>query len=1099
MDIALKSKYHQLFVTHCLASDSVLGEAGFSVRATSLEPDDPLLSIAMNLNAYELPMLAYDGARPYPWHAPIRLAAIPLKGKYLVAIMHSVYMETDTRGRPNSYFTHMVFVPKEEFSWRTTLKSWGAIQWELPDVSENPHQAFNPPRWITKWPNNTTNKLPPLESLPGSNRNDDHFIKELYEYYAESPKALEIVLGSVLSRLKKIEPENKDEHENKDEPIRGYLLPRHKIENGQCEGGDYPEAKPVEEDDSQKPKTGQIKYGENIRETLMQLTFIAWFFPEKLLTGYGFSTYEPHKYGVSITNDKLLIGIVHAKGELPNEMLTSQGVEYYPNVSSIDNKDKVWNWCNIQIDRIFKNKNETFSAYSQRLDNIYNSLNTTNGKWDHFDETNQIFDIIVSYNDYQTFDASIALLRIAKKNTFAKGEFWKNSEKALPLFLDSCYGFHSKIQNKEQLREALKFLFGPEFFDEVKICEHLTSKKFLQPENYKLKENQKIEFLNSIINSQLKKFLDKNNINNYKNKLLTRVYNLFYEKAVFLAWKSDPSRIFQLFHFFLKNGEKGNAENILLKSDYEGFAKGFIHRFKNKFEEVNWSVVLPCFMKASLQNKKVNKQIADLYKEDKFLILLQDIINDPKSVIWMPFIKLYQGGKGEECLTLANTLVNSKSLAPHWSLLEYLLTEHGLLTEIQIQDFLFSKSEAILKIIPIRGWSDEWLLNLVNQYLLNLDIIKLFSIILTIADLNPKRDSQIRVFSDLSNLLAKCTELDEKKTFANKIKTAIDAIVAVNRYAVDAPELFEINEFEKHVRNLSDYSKKIEKNKFRNQMIEYLASCVKKYKEKAGWYEEKEGKFILLLISLKSLNPPLVRDNLIEGGVFEHGTHEHLLPKCIPNNVENLVNVAFSGYKNGWIKNFKNNSNSSEFQKIQKEVAERFRKEYMFEACFYLWLGRKILRPLIFGKDNKETDDYQFYRGVTLAFILILFFSLPPTIGMFWGGAKSNNGVTLIGTEISNSFIFGLISLTWGFNAYFSKANNLAKSNKQNEKIINQMKFFVALWSGVGILLSLFFCFQHSFSCPFYAVLFIEFLWFLGYFYIAIDPTTLFLESNTCN
>ena len=67
-------KYHQLFVTHCLTSDSVLGEAGFSIRATSLKSDDPLLSIAMNLNAYELPLMAYDGARPYPKEAPIRLA-----------------------------------------------------------------------------------------------------------------------------------------------------------------------------------------------------------------------------------------------------------------------------------------------------------------------------------------------------------------------------------------------------------------------------------------------------------------------------------------------------------------------------------------------------------------------------------------------------------------------------------------------------------------------------------------------------------------------------------------------------------------------------------------------------------------------------------------------------------------------------------------------------------------------------------------------------------------------------------------------------------------------------------------------------------------
>ena len=78
-------------------------------------------------------------------------------------------------------------------------------------------------------------------------------------------------------------------------------------------------------------------------------------------------------------------------------------------------------------------------------------------------------------------------------------------------------------------------------------------------------------------------------------------------------------------------------------------------------------------------------------------------------------------------------------------------------------------------------------------------------------------------------------------------------------------------------------------------------------------------------------------------------------------------------------------------------------------------------------------------------------------------------------------------------------ANNLAKSNKQNEKSINQMKFFVALLSGLGFLLSLFFYFQHEFSCPFYGVLVIECLWFVGYFiFTREDPVTMFLQIDTC-
>lgn len=1069
-------------MTHCLTSESVLGEAGFTIRATSLEADDPLLSIAMNLNAYELPLLAYDGARPYPWEAPIRLAAIPLKDYDFVAIMHSVYMETDTRGRPNSYFTHVIFVPKDDFSWRTTLKSWGAIQWKMPNVSPSPEKAFNPPRWITQWQNGAPIKLPMLKSLPESGLNDKNFEDELYKYYGDNPKTLEIVLGVVLERLRK-----KADPEKGTKPIRGYLLPRNKIKENQCDGY-YPKVEPSEEDASFWPENSTFRFGKNIHDTLMHLAFIAWFFPEKFLTDLGFSTYEPHKYGVSIANNKLMVGIVHAIGETPDEMMTSQGVEYFPNVSSIDNKDKIWNWCNIQIDRIFKNKIETFSAYSQRLDNIYNSLNTTNGKWDHFDETNQIFDIIVSYNDYQTFDATIALLRIAKKNTLARDEFCKKSETALPLFLDACYGFHPKIQNKEQLCEALKFLFGPEFFDEVKVCEHLTSKKFLQPEDHKLKKNPKIVFLDWMIDSQLKKFLNKNDINNYKNRLLTGVYNLFFEKAVFSAWKNDPARIFQLFHFFFKNDEKENAENILLKTDYEGFAKGFIHRFKNKFEEVNWSIVLPCFMKASLQNKKVYKQIADLYKEDKFLILLQDIINDPKSVIWMPFIQLHQDGDGEECLTLANTLVNSDSLETLWPLLEYLLTKPDLLTEIQVQDFLFSKSAAILKIIPLRGWSDKWLLKLVNQYLLNLDISSLF----LIADLNPEGDPLIRVFSELSNLLATYAELDEKKTFADQIKTAIDAIVAINRYAVDAPKLFEINKFEQNINNLEMRGGK-ENIGLRKVVIDYLATKVKKFVDEDGGYDKAHGKFILLLLSLNHPKPTECLEYLHEKSVFLFDVHFRFVPKILLETGEkSKTNLVFSMLKNKWIQKFSSwKLMDSEFVKVKREVGNRFRLKYMPIANVYDFFG-------IFFKGEPDKK-YQNGRLVALVLFFFVFFFLPLWHLIFTGANPVGTGY-LTGAELLQAISFGSIALLWGCNDFFSKANNLCKPEHYTNNIyINWKMIGVALWTIFGLGLSVLFYLSPKWGCPFYAILLFETIWFVLYMKVIYDEDAIdvFLKPGT--
>lgn len=1074
-------------MTHCLTSESVLGEAGFTVRATSLEASDPLLSIAMNLNAYELPLLAYYGARPYPWAAPIRLAAIPIKNhpikdQDLVAIMHSVYMETDTRGRPNSYFTHVIFVPKDDFSWRTTLKSWGAIQWKMPNVSPNPEKAFNPPRWITQWQNGAPIKLPKLETLPESGLNDKYFEAELYKYYGEKPKTLVLVWGAVLARLRK-----KAEPEKGTEPIRGYLIPRSKCEENQCEGY-YPDPEPSEEDYPCWPK--ETQFGENIHETLMQLAFIAWFFPEKLLNDQGFSTYEPHKYGVSIANDKLLVGIVHAKSEKPDEMMKSQGVEYYSPEKEgslvVDPSDKLFEWGKLQIDQIFKNEKKLIT-FSDDINRSFKSVENQKTGLDCYEESKNLFDSIEKYQKDQNLTAALELLSFAETYDYALEKFKDKRENALINFVDGCYSNY-EAKKVKFTKKLLDKLFNKKYFDLANVLGYLSSEKFLKLKNYGNKKNDKISFIDWMIDSQAK--------NGFKKTLIEAIKKIFFKEENSRTWKKDPARITQLFELFFKNKELEFAKELILKTDYETVVVCFTPYFKEEPAGVYWSFILPCLMEASIDKGIVNKELAKLYKEEIFLYLLEKII-DSERVDWKSFIRLYQNKDEKRCLTLANILVNSISQASLWLLLEYLLTEPDLLTERQVQDFLFSKPAAILKIIPIKEWSDEWLLKLVNQYLFNLDISSLFPVKLTVADLNPERDSLVNVFSELSKLLANSINIEDQNL--SPIKAIVEAITAINRYAVDAPELFEISEFENHVRNLSDYSKKIEKNEFKNQVIEYLASCVKKHEEKVGEYGQMDGKFILLLICLKSRNPTLFRNNLIERGFFEYGTHEHLLPECIPNNLENLVNVVFSGYKNGWIKNFKNNSSSKkfqtiQFQSIQTKVANRFRLEYMVMARCYLWVGGKIDLPL-----KEKGEDYKLGKIVTLAFILSLFF-LTPFIDGFFLGWDSNNSFTLTGPEILNSTIFGLISLTWGLNAFHSKANNFAKSNNKNEKIINQMKFFVALWSGVGVLLSVCFCFQQWFSFPFYGVLIIEILWFVVYFIITKnDPITLVLQIDTPN
>lgn len=1057
-------------MTHCLTSDSVLGEAGFSVRATSLDPNDPLLSIVMNLNSYELASLAFDGAQPYPKEAPIRLAAIPLKDNPFVAIMHSVFMEYDTRGRPNSYFTHVVFVPKDEFSWRTVLKSWGLIYWELDDLSENLDNAFTPPRWIAQWPIHATKILPVLKSLPGPKCDDNFFESELADYYLKSPSEFQTVLGGSLIRLK-----NKAKQKKGDEPVRGFLFPRFKSKGNQCEGGDG---------DDFWSKKRPFKFSENIQKTLLQFLFIAWFFPENLLKNMGFSTYEPHKYGVSVANDKLLVGVVHAYGEMPDSIITSQGVEYFPNLLSVDEKDKVFDWSKKQVDRIFKNREITLFEFSNKFEKIYKSVETSICKWAVFEEAKKLFDIIDSYECNPVFDTSFPLLRIAKTNSLARNVFYKKNVDALPSFVNHCYEKASIIENPSII-EALLFLFDPKYFDEIKVCNYLTSVVFFESEDNMSRENDKLGFLDKIIDLQKR---DLKFVNIPKSNLIEGIEKLFFCKK-YEHWKRNPKAVSQLFDFFFKNDFKKTSEKIVLTADYDTVADFFCTRFIDNFKSDEWFLILPCLIEYSLKIKKISNRFSDHYTKGNFLCVLNQLIDQKAIPAWKDFFKLYKKGSGKECLTLVTTLVNSGTIIRESLLLEFLLTERELLSKVQVQQFLFSGNALILKIISAIGWP-EWLINLVNDYLLQLDIILMFKTNLKSTGSEQLQDSLVNVFLGLGEL---CSKINCEVPSSHKVKSIIEAIVEINRYAIDMPKKFEKEKFEKNVEILSIYFKNTIKIDFKKQVIEYLASVVKNQADKTGGYFKKEGEFLLLLVCLNSRYPSGNFNDLRSKGIFDYRIHNKLLPECISKTNDDLANLLFSGYQNGWIQNFIPETDQN-VDDIRNKLANLFREKYLFGANICLFIG-KLITPLIFPpKHDSNKDKYSLGRFVLMTFFLLSFFVLFLSSNNFLNESLIDNN-SLTATEFINFNIFGLMCLIWSYCAIFSKANNLAKSNSLGENEIFYMKIWLILWVVGAMLLSVFFLFQHSFSLSFIFVLLIEIVWFGLYCFIKKDPVVLYLSN----
>lgn len=130
----------QIYVTHCLATDSYSNQAGFTIRASSTN-DPELLEFARNYPGYELPLEMW-GQQITLEHAPRRLAMVRAT-KERIALISSSYLPEDTLGRKNSYFTHIIFY--NNVTLHQALECWSSPSW----VSYYPHGS---PKHLSSFP-----------------------------------------------------------------------------------------------------------------------------------------------------------------------------------------------------------------------------------------------------------------------------------------------------------------------------------------------------------------------------------------------------------------------------------------------------------------------------------------------------------------------------------------------------------------------------------------------------------------------------------------------------------------------------------------------------------------------------------------------------------------------------------------------------------------------------------------------------------------------------------------------------------------------------------------------------------------------------------
>jgi len=166
----------QFYYTHCTSQTSVFGEAEYGIRAASVPAQDiprPFADEIASLAQYALPLDMRGGDRSRWPHdagrAPVRLARLRTQdGRF--AVVHSVYRNTDTLGRPHCFFAHILIPPAGQppLSPVEVLELWGSKgQWGTTDGfvwSDDPTGQQLLPPW-TGSPQEGTNRLIGIDSL----------------------------------------------------------------------------------------------------------------------------------------------------------------------------------------------------------------------------------------------------------------------------------------------------------------------------------------------------------------------------------------------------------------------------------------------------------------------------------------------------------------------------------------------------------------------------------------------------------------------------------------------------------------------------------------------------------------------------------------------------------------------------------------------------------------------------------------------------------------------------------------------------------------------------------------------------------------------
>jgi hypothetical protein len=152
------SAAHQICVTHCLHGEGIDRQAGFNIRASST--DDPLLiRFAKSYPHYELPA-GMNQAPVYQEATPRRLALVRIPGGKS-ALIHSVYLPDETRGRANNFLSHIIVRPV--IKAREALAAWAA------------------PDWATSHDSISERNLPQLADLPVGNSITDRTLSEFLQ------------------------------------------------------------------------------------------------------------------------------------------------------------------------------------------------------------------------------------------------------------------------------------------------------------------------------------------------------------------------------------------------------------------------------------------------------------------------------------------------------------------------------------------------------------------------------------------------------------------------------------------------------------------------------------------------------------------------------------------------------------------------------------------------------------------------------------------------------------------------------------------------------------------------------------------------------